>query len=33
LLSKLRDDRKLLISAASQAQEAADFILNRRFSN
>jgi len=28
-LNKLRDDRKLLIHAAAQAQHAADFILNR----
>ncbi|MGC1678905.1 MAG: zincin-like metallopeptidase domain-containing protein, partial [Candidatus Binataceae bacterium] len=28
-LNKLRDDRKLLIHAAAQAQRAADFILNR----
>ena len=28
-LAKLRDDRKLLIHAAAQAQKAADFILNR----
>jgi antirestriction protein ArdC len=28
-LKKLRDDRKLLIHAATQAQRAADFILNR----
>ena len=28
-LKKLRDDRKLLIQAAAQAQHAADFILNR----
>jgi antirestriction protein ArdC len=28
-LGKLRDDRKLLIYAAAQAQKAADFILNR----
>jgi len=28
-LAKLRDDRKLLIHAAAQAQHAADFILNR----
>jgi len=30
-LSKLRDDRKLLVYAAAQAQKAADFILDRRF--
>ena len=30
-LSKLRDDRKLLVHAAAQAQTAADFILNRQF--
>ena len=29
-LKKLRDDRKLLIHAAAQAQKAADFILNRK---
>ena len=29
-LSKLRDDRKLLIHAAAQAQRAADFVLNRQ---
>jgi len=29
-LKKLRDDRKLLIHAAAQAQHAADFILNRK---
>jgi antirestriction protein ArdC len=29
-LGKLRDDRKLLIHAAAQAQHAADFILNRK---
>ncbi len=28
-LTKLRDDRKLLIHAAAQAQRAVDFILNR----
>jgi len=28
-LKKLRDDRKLLIHAAAQAQKAADYILNR----
>jgi antirestriction protein ArdC len=28
-LNKLRDDRKLLIHAAAQAQHAADFILRR----
>jgi antirestriction protein ArdC len=28
-LKKLRDDRKLLIQAAAQAQRAADYILNR----
>ncbi|MGH7249334.1 MAG: zincin-like metallopeptidase domain-containing protein [Pseudomonadota bacterium] len=28
-LKKLRDDRKLLIHAAAQAQRAADYILNR----
>jgi antirestriction protein ArdC len=30
-LSKLRDDRKLLVYAAAQAQKAADFILDRQF--
>ena len=29
-LKKLRDDRKLLIHAAAQAQPAADYILGRR---
>jgi len=29
-LNRLRDDRKLLIHAASQAQHAADFVLNRQ---
>jgi antirestriction protein ArdC len=29
-LKKLRDDRKLLIHAAAQAQRAADFILDRK---
>ncbi len=29
-LAKLRDDRKLVIHAAAQAQHAADFILNRK---
>ena len=28
-LKKLRDDRKLVVHAAAQAQKAADFILNR----
>jgi antirestriction protein ArdC len=28
-LGKLRDDRKLVIRAAAQAQKAADYILNR----
>lgn len=28
-LGKLRDDRRLLIYAAAQAQKAADFILSR----
>jgi antirestriction protein ArdC len=28
-LKKLRDDRRLLIHAAAQAQRAADYILNR----
>ena len=30
-LSKLREDRKLLVYAAAQAQKAADFILDRQF--
>ncbi len=30
-LKKLRDDRKLLIHAAAQAQHAADYILNRTY--
>jgi len=30
-LRKLRDDRKLLVYAAAQAQKAADFILGREF--
>ena len=29
-LNKLRDDRKLLIHAAAQAQHAADYILGRK---
>jgi antirestriction protein ArdC len=29
-LKKLRDDRKLLIHAAAQAQHAADYILGRK---
>jgi antirestriction protein ArdC len=29
-LKKLRDDRKLLIHAAAQAQRAADFVLSRQ---
>jgi antirestriction protein ArdC len=29
-LKKLRDDRKLLIHAAAQAQHAADYIFGRR---
>jgi len=29
-LKKLRDDRKLLIHAAAQAQHAVDYILNRK---
>jgi antirestriction protein ArdC len=29
-LKKLRDDRKLLILAAAQAQRAADYILGKR---
>jgi antirestriction protein ArdC len=28
-LQKLRDDRKILVQAAAQAQHAADFILSR----
>jgi len=32
-LNKLRDDRKLLIHAAAQAQRATDFILNRIFAD
>lgn len=32
-LKKLRDDRKLLIHAAAQAQRAADYILNRQQTN
>ncbi len=32
-LKKLRDDRKLLIPAAAQAQRAADYILNRQQTN
>ena len=32
-LSKLRDDRKLLVYAAAQAQKAADFILGRQFTS
>jgi len=28
-LKKLRDDRKLVVHAAAQAQKAADFILRR----
>lgn len=32
-LKKLRDDRKLLIHAAAQAQKAADYILNRSCPN
>jgi len=30
-LKKLRDDRKLLVNAAAQAQKSADFILGRQF--
>ena len=30
-LKALRDDRKLVVTAAAQAQKAADFILNRQF--
>ena len=30
-LRKLRDDRKLLVNAAAQAQKSADFILGRQF--
>jgi antirestriction protein ArdC len=29
-LRRLRDDRKLLIHAAAQAQQAADYVLNRK---
>jgi len=29
-LKKLRDDRKLVVNAAAQAQHAADFILRRQ---
>jgi antirestriction protein ArdC len=29
-LKKLRDDRKLLINAAAQAQHAADYVLKHR---
>ena len=32
-LSKLREDRKLLVNAAAQAQKAADFILGRNFAD
>jgi antirestriction protein ArdC len=32
-LSKLREDRKLLVYAAAQAQKAADFILGRNFAD
>jgi antirestriction protein ArdC len=32
-LSKLREDRKLLVYAAAQAQKAADFILGRTFTD
>jgi antirestriction protein ArdC len=28
-LSRLRDDRKLIVHSAAQAQKAADYILNR----
>jgi antirestriction protein ArdC len=28
-LARLRDDRKLIVQAAAQAQKAADYILNR----
>jgi antirestriction protein ArdC len=31
-LARLRDDRKLLIHAAAQAQRAADYVLNRKCS-
>lgn len=30
-LGKLRDDRKLVVQAAAQAQKAVDFILNKKF--
>lgn len=32
-LKALKDDRKLVVVAAAQAQKAADFILNRKFDN
>lgn len=32
-LGKLRDDKKLLVSAASQAQKASDYILNIKWEN
>jgi antirestriction protein ArdC len=32
-LSKLREDRKLLVYAAAQAQKASDFILGRNFAD
>jgi antirestriction protein ArdC len=32
-LSKLREDRKVLIYAAAQAQKAADFILGCQFTS
>jgi antirestriction protein ArdC len=32
-LSKLHEDRKLLVYAAAQAQKAADFILGRNFTD
>jgi antirestriction protein ArdC len=32
-LSKLREDRKLLVHAAAHAQKAADFVLGRRFTD
>ena len=31
-LQRLRDDRRLVVQAAAQAQKAADFILGRTFS-
>jgi len=32
-LSKLKDDKKLLVQAAGKAQKAADYILDRKFEN